>query len=141
MKIRKAKVSDIPALMRLYKNMHELADYAGMKHDKNYFLAYMNKKNRVTYVYESDTKLCGAMVVEFEPKVYTWLYTVVVDQKYRGKGVGKTLMAFLEKESEKRKAKRILFLVYEWNKRMRNIVEHYQYRPGKKLLIYSKKIL
>ena len=140
LKIRKAKISDIPRLIKLCYNVKEIRDYSGMKYDRKYFLSYLTVKNRVVCICEIDGKLAGAMNVEFNPGVYTFLNNIVVNKKFRGKGAGGALLKHLERESKKTHAKAVMFLVYGWNKNMRKIVEHYNYKHGKELYIYSKKL-
>lgn len=140
MKIRKAGIRDIPQLIKLYHNVKEIQDYAGMKHDKKYFLSLLKSRSKAIYVCDQDHKIIGAMDIEFEEGVYTFLNAIVISCEYRGKRVGRTLLKKLEAIAKKKKTHHTLMFVYEWNKGMQKIVEHYQYKSRKKLIIYSKKI-
>ena len=138
---RKAKISDIPQLIKLFSNVREIEDYAGMKHDAHYFKSYLASKNYFLYVVCTDSEeILGAMNLELEKKVYLFLNNIVVSKKARNKGVGRILMKNLELIAKKNSVKRIIFLVYKWNTTMRKIVEHYNYLHNGEMLLYSKKV-
>jgi phosphinothricin acetyltransferase len=139
-KFRTAKISDVSALVRLFSDVKEIQDYEGMKKDKNYFLNYIGKQGRGTYVVEYGKKIVGSMNVEYEHEAYTFLVNMVVEKSFRGKGVGRILMKNLESLARKNKTSRIIFLTYAFNKRMRTISERYGYKDSGEMRLFSKKV-
>ena len=49
-----------------------------------------------------ENKAVGAMFLEFYTN-YIYLNTIIVDEKYRKKGIGKALVDFLEDQAKKKK--------------------------------------
>lgn len=140
-KVRKGAVRDIPQLIRLYSGVKELADFAGQKHDSNYFISFMKSKNNIVLVAEKDNNIRGALNAEFEDLAgYAFLTNIVVSEQYRNQKVGRVLMKTLEEIVRKRKIKRILGLVYDYNDRMHYIMRHYKYVPTANATLYSKKV-
>lgn len=139
MKIRKGTIKDIPKLVRLYSGVREIMDSPGDKKGSSYFRSFL-KKGRVIIVAEIDKNIAGALNAELDDAGYLFLNNIVINPKFRGKGVATKLMFELEKITKKNKFKKIVFLVYESNKKMRNLVNKLKYKHGHKLLIYTKKL-
>lgn len=139
LKIRRGTVTDIPQLVKLYSNVREIADFVGQKHDKNYFLEYIKSRYATILVADCKGKICGGLNAEFTDLAgYTFLNNIVVSKECRGKGVSGLLIKSLEKIAKKRGHKAIIVLVYDWNKKMRKVMEHYLYKPSGKTIVYSK---
>lgn len=137
--IRKGRPADIPKLVRLYSGVREIADFAGQAHDKGYFKTFLSSRNKIVLVAEYERKIVGALNAELEDKArYAFLNNMVVARKYRGMGAGGMLMNTLEKIARKKGINRMLGLVYVWNKNMQEIMKHYNYKSGRKTIIYSK---
>lgn len=141
LRIRKGKVSDIPQLIKLYSKVEEIADFDGQKHDRNYFLTFTKSRKMVMLVAEGEGKICGGLNAEFlDFAGYTFLTNVVVAKECRGKGISSRLIKTIERAAKKRGNKAVLLLVYDWNKKMRKVIEHYGYKSGGKTVVYTKKI-
>lgn len=139
--IRKGKMFDIPQLIKLYSGVQEIADFAGQKHDKNYFKAYISSKENALFVAVIGKELCGATNLEIDkPLRFVFLSNIVVSKHHRGKGIGGMLMKQVETFSKKQGIKRMLGLVYDWNINMQKIITHCGYVSNGKAIIYSKKI-
>jgi N-acetylglutamate synthase-like GNAT family acetyltransferase len=139
--IRKGKLSDIPQLAKLYTGVKEIADFAGQKHDRAYFLSCMKTKSGILLIAEQEGKICGALNADFDDIAkYTFLDNIVVAKDCRGQGVGRQLFRKLETESKKRGNKRIFAFVYTWNKNMHKVMKRYDYVPSGKTVIYFKKL-
>lgn len=140
-KIRKSRISDIPGMIKLYSGVREIADFSNQKHEKGYFELFMKSKDKIALVADKDGEICGALNAELEDLAkYTYLNNIVVSKKHRNQGIGGMLMKELERISKKRKNKRIIALVYDWNKNMQKVMAHYNYSSGGKTVIYSKKL-
>lgn len=139
--IRKAKVSDIPQLVKLYSNTKEITDFAGQKHDKAYFSKCFISKVTKVFVAARSEEIVGVTTAEFDPVFkYTYASKIVVSKKHRGQGIATMLMKAVEQESKRLKIKRIFGFVYDWNKNMQKIMEHRGFSPQGKTIIYSKKV-
>ncbi|MFA5141663.1 MAG: GNAT family N-acetyltransferase [Candidatus Woesearchaeota archaeon] len=139
--IRKAQTKDIPQLVRLYSNVHEIIDYSNQKHDKKYFLNCLRSNTLRIIIAEIEKKICGATVAEFEEIMkYTYWSKIVVSPKCRGQGIGSLLMKAVEQESRERHIKRIFGLVYDWNKNMQKIMKHNKFKSQGKTIVYSKEL-
>ena len=141
MKIRKATTKDIPQLVRLYKGVKEIADFAGQKYDKNYFKYFIKGKHNIVLVAEDKGNIIGSLNAEFEDDTkFTFFINLVVSTKHRSKGIGRKLMSALAKASKKRRHTRIFGLVYKWNKGMQRLNERMGYKPSGNMILYTKKL-
>ncbi|MFH1326770.1 MAG: GNAT family N-acetyltransferase [archaeon] len=81
-------------------------------------------------VYELNKQLAGTLLAEFWSD-YVSLHIVIVDKKYRYKGIGQALLDFFDEEVKKRKIKLIEVLIEEDNSLMKKIIKKRGYKKGK----------
>ncbi len=141
MQIRKATKKDVPALIKLYSNLPQLRDFAGQQYRSNYFEAFLNKKNRIVLVAEHEQEIIGGLNAEFENTAqYAFLNNIVVKKTYRKRGVATALLKRIREESKKQKNKRLILVVYDWNKPMHQLMKELRYEKYGKTVVYSKKL-
>jgi ribosomal protein S18 acetylase RimI-like enzyme len=137
--IRPAIAKDIPQLVKLYKNVKEVVLLKHQKYDKKYFLHFIKQKSLLALVAEEKGKITGACVAEFEDiHAQTFLNAIVVHTQHRGKGISGMLFREVEKYAKKKKHKAVIFLVYDWNKHMQTVVEHYKYKKIGTMHVYGR---
>ena len=110
MKIRKAKKSDYKQLMQLYDSFLETSRYSKQGHDS--FKQVMSSLKNVVYVAEEKGRLVGfitflARYVVRYPHPIGQIEEMFVLKKFRGKGVGKSLVDRIETAARKLKCSRI----------------------------------
>jgi GNAT superfamily N-acetyltransferase len=120
--IRKGEEEDIPALLNLIK---ELAKFEKAENEVSVSIESMKNDafgtNKIFdfIVAENQNDIIGAAV--FFNKYSTWkgkcvyLDDIIVNEKYRKKGIGTLLMNAVIDEAKKRKAKRLEWQVLDWN--------------------------
>ncbi|MEM4181653.1 MAG: GNAT family N-acetyltransferase [Candidatus Pacearchaeota archaeon] len=136
-KIRKAKKSDAKKIFYILRSNSYLK---GRKND-NYSLEdvnYFMKKEKV-YVFSERKKIKGFIGFELHGS-YIYLKNIAVLSKYRGKGIGKHLLNFLENYAKKNKIGQIEMFVERKNNKMINFIEKRGYLKGKNFVYYMKKI-
>jgi GNAT superfamily N-acetyltransferase len=123
LKIRKAKMKDVPLIYSLIK---ELADYEKLSHEvsatekdliKNIFGS--NKYAEVLLGYYDNEPVGMALFFHnystFKGKPGLYLEDLYVKPKFRGKGIGKSLLKEIIKIAYKRKCSRVEWAVLDWN--------------------------
>lgn len=137
--IRKATIKDIPRLLELFNSDASLTGNDNLKYKENYIKDYVtNPLNRV-FVYVEDNKIVGIQLVEFwKIAKYCYLNVLVVDKKYRGKGIGTKLIKHVEKEAKKQGIKLFFFYSEKGDKEMHKLAKKLKYERGKDYYFFSK---
>lgn len=139
--IRKGRTADLPQLIRLYKGVKEITDFAGQRYDKGYFEMFLHSRATVVLVAVNGEDVVGALNAEFaDLGGYTYLNNIVVSKNHCKEGIGGMLMNELERIVKKRRHVSILALVFDWNKNMQAVMRHQRYVPTGKTIIYAKKL-
>jgi ribosomal protein S18 acetylase RimI-like enzyme len=97
-----------------------------------------NKLNKVL-IYEINNEIVGFLIAQFW-KYYVYLHLIVIDKKYRGKGIGKELLKNLEELAKKNKKISIELFVEKDNKIMKNIIKKIDYKEGEEFFYYLKEL-
>lgn len=141
MKVRKATKKDLLSLTRLFNESNFLRPMNQIK-EEEYNLDevkdYLKKKNLDYFIVcEEKRRIIGALLAEFW-SAYVHLHILIVDKKFRHKGVGNTLLTTFDKEVKKRKIKLIEVLVDKENSLMQKIMKKKGYKKGKKFRYFVK---
>lgn len=122
MKIRKAKIKDIPKITKLWKNLMDLhTEKFGYDHEmfrlrKNNVALYrkfikkcIRAKNTLVLVVEADNKIVGYIntTIKSLPQIYVhnkeaYVLGLFISQEYRKKGLGKKLLEETEKWAKRK---------------------------------------
>lgn len=135
--IRKAKLNDAKNILRLYNQSKNLYGEDSVGYDMEDIKDYIKKDSVFLALLEN--KAVGAMFLEFYTN-YIYLNTIIVDEKYRKKGIGKALVDFLEDLAKKKKVELIEMFVEENNSIMKGFLSKRNYNSGKKFIYYLKEI-
>ncbi|MEK6760473.1 MAG: GNAT family N-acetyltransferase [Nanoarchaeota archaeon] len=140
MKIRKATMKDAPKILRLF-NKEKYLSLSGEKNDYDLDLIkeYLSKKIMKILVCEEDGKICGVAIAHFW-EGYINLDMVVVDENFRGKGVGKFLMDGVENAARKEGVKWIESITNKKNNGMQKLFEKLNYKKGGEFIAYFKRL-
>lgn len=139
-KIRLATEKDIEDIVRLHNSDPNLSG-----DDKTDFCEFEDitdyLKNNITkiFVYEFNGKIIGFLIAQFNTK-YIYLIVILVDREYRGKGIGKELMNYLEEKTNEQNIPLIETFTGINNKKMQDIFEKRGYKKGKTFLYYSREM-
>ncbi|MBI4149952.1 GNAT family N-acetyltransferase [Candidatus Woesearchaeota archaeon] len=139
MHIRKAKLSDLPAIEHWIHKTRELQSPTG--HDLG--AAYNQEviKNGIALVAEIEEHSGGFLLAEADKKTgYAELLYLVVLPKYRGLGIGARLLdAYLE-ACKKRKIKLIFAFAPTMNKKAVQFFKKHGFAIGKPMTPFYKKL-
>ena len=132
-KIRKAIQEDCPSMMQL---IHELAVYEKAPQevtvDFDHFVESGFGENPVWYAFvaEADNKVVGFAL--YYIRYSTWkgqrmyLEDILVNEPWRGKGIGKLLFDQLIEEVKEKKLRGMVWQVLEWNEPAINFYKKYK---------------
>ena len=132
-KIRKAIQEDCPSMMQL---IHELAVYEKAPQevtvDFDHFVESGFGENPVWYAFvaEADNKVVGFAL--YYIRYSTWkgqrmyLEDILVNEPWRGKGIGKLLFDQLLEEAKEKNLKGMVWQVLEWNEPAINFYKKYK---------------
>lgn len=146
MKIRKGKLSDLEELYKILNNTPEL--YGG-SYEKDAYSKEEIKENLkgrktdfVLIAEEEGRRMIGFLLAEISKKrKYSYLENLYVKQNYRKKGVASKLMEIYEDECKKKKIKEITLLTLKTNKDMNLFLINKNYRRGKELILFDKRLV
>jgi GNAT superfamily N-acetyltransferase len=132
-KIRKAKKEDCPSMMKL---IHELAVYEKAPDEVtvsfDHFVESGFGKNPVwwAFVAETENKIVGFAL--YYIRYSTWkgqrmyLEDILVNEPWRGKGIGKLLFDQLIEEAKEKQLSGMMWQVLEWNEPAINFYKKYK---------------
>ena len=112
-----------------------------LAYDEECVEEYIKGKSFETFVCEMNGKIAG-LVIAHVRRIggYAELYNVVVDKKYRKKGMGMRMMKFMEEHLRKMGIQDIFLFTLHNNDAMQKLSDKLKYRKGKKFLYYSKSL-
>ena len=141
MKIRRAKESDKLRILDLLNLEPATREEDELAYDEECVEEYIKGKSFETFVCEMNGKIAG-LVIAHVRRIggYAELYNVVVDKKYRKKGMGMRMMKFMEEHLRKMGIANIFLYTIHNNKNMQGLSEKMNYKKGKKFLSYSKSL-
>jgi GNAT superfamily N-acetyltransferase len=131
-KIRKGNKRDLPEVLR---HIRELAAYERAPDEVTVTLKELEQdgfgKSPLFefFVAELDGKVCGMAL--YYVKFSTWkgkcffLEDIIVEEKFRGHGIGKRLFEAVIAETKRRKMKRLEWQVLDWNEPAISFYEKY----------------
>lgn len=138
-KIRYAKLKDAKKITELFNSNKKLwgdneigYEIADIKH---YVKASMDR----IFVYEIDKEIVGVLLAQFLSD-FIHLQILIVDRKYRQRGIGDKLMEHLYKLAKKEKKVLIEVDVEVNNKGMRRFLLRREFKRGKTFAYYSKEL-
>ncbi|MDP3992024.1 MAG: GNAT family N-acetyltransferase [Nanoarchaeota archaeon] len=138
MKIRKATMKDVPALLKIIEKEKAIENYPG-EYDEKAVRKLLKEKESITLVAETDGKVAGFCKISTEKDDFS-LDIIGVAQEFRGRGIGRILFEEMEKYAFKNKIKRIFILVKDWNVAMNKMTESKGYTLTDKLYLWKKEI-
>ena len=130
--IRLAKISDINSIIELLKDVllihhnirPDLFKEKGYKYDKDGLIKLMSKDNYKIFVYEENNKVLGYIFIEIKENLESfstnynkeiYIDDLCVDEKYRGKNIGKELVLYVKEYAKEINANYITLHVYKGN--------------------------
>lgn len=99
-KIRKAKESDLPKILKLLKQLHPDDKEIEIKESIKFLKQIKNNSNYFLLVAESDNKIVGTAYLVIIPNLtrscrpWAQIENIIVDEKYRRKGIGIKLIKY-----------------------------------------------
>ena len=141
MNIRKAILKDIPEILNLLNSDANLIGNDEIKYNKNHIKEYLSNSIHILFVYEIKGRIAGVVLIEFlKTAGYIYLDDIIVDARYRDRGIGRRLLNYIEEFAKKQDCELIFMFVEENNNSMRNFIIKNKYEKGKKFIFFSKKL-
>src|SRR3989344_1850919 len=139
MKIRKARESDKERILELLNADSGNTGNDELHYELKHAEEYIKGKGFETFVCEIDGKIAGVVMANVFPiGKYAEMYNLIIDGKYRRKGVGMKLMHFLQEHLRKLGIEFVYGYANENNKPSQKMLSKLEYERGKKELFYSK---
>jgi len=141
--IRKATKKDIRRIVELLNSSENLAGNEGDSEGwyKSDILDFLSHKLYIVFVCELDKKIVGVSVMELHKIArHVYYYAMVVDENYRGKGIGSKMMDYAENFAKKKKVLFTWGFVEENNTAMKKLFAKRGYKEGKKFIYFSKEL-
>jgi Acetyltransferases len=158
--VRKAEARDLDEIIKLLKQLHE-AEYpiekeitSNMKETSDYFIeknikklkiemrkGFKNKKE-LHIIAELNNKVVGYLnglvgTHYSKKKKYSYLDQIVIDNKYRKKGIAQKLMFEFEKFAKQKKANHITLAMFSENEKAMNLYKKEGYKI-RHYILYKK---
>lgn len=152
MKIRKMKKKDYPAVERLSMQLHrvhragrpELFTDVEYRYLPEFFESLLSNQEIISILAEADHRVvgvCFASLLSTSGMVRmrtAYIDEIVVDERYRRKGIGKALFLEAEKRAREQGAERVDLMVWSFNEDAIKFYEYCGMRPQR--CIYEKGI-
>lgn len=146
MKIREAVEKDFDSVIRLMKQLTSTPEKVNAKmlpFYKKSFLTALEKENVHEFVCEIDNKIVGHITLSLYWDFWHLgnvmiIDGVIVDEAFRGKGIGKELMKFAADFAQKNGVKIIYFYTEEERKDAQSFYEKVGYKKIKKIFFFKK---
>ncbi len=141
MNFREANANDVNELVLLFKNLQDMhsenvTNVFNQNIDEYILMGYVSKvissENYNFYVAEDKKKIIGALevitIIEkdnpvFKSREYALIDKLIVDNYYRGYGIGSRLIEYAEKDLKSRGIREIEIYVWEFNRGALNLYE------------------
>lgn len=141
MKIRKAKMGDLKEILKLFNSSKNLIGQDDGYYSDYHIKQYIQGPVFKTFVVEIDKEIVGVALIQVWKKAkYSYLENVVIKKEFMGRGIGKTLMIFLENYVKKGGSNFYFYYSEENNKVMHKLSSKLNYKKGKKFVFYSKEL-
>lgn len=141
MKIRKAKIKDKKRIFNLLNSDKNLMGEDSVKYSEKWVEEYIKNPIYKTLVIEEDDKIIGLIICEFyKIGKYILFDDIVIDKKYRRKGLAIKLMDYLENLAKKYGMSDAFLFSEVNNKRIHSLLKKLNYKKGKKFYFFSKKL-
>lgn len=134
--IRNATSRDVPRIVQLWKSLmayhvkHHGYGRGIFRYKKDKLALYvkflkkqLRRRNAAVFVAETNGKIAGHVMVEVHkvPPIYVYdkdayICEIVVDERYRGKGIGTMLLKEVERWTKKKEMRSIALVVHIANK-------------------------
>ncbi|MGO9480534.1 MAG: N-acetyltransferase family protein [Candidatus Kryptoniota bacterium] len=137
--IRRAKKSDLPAIVKMSIGVKEIENYPDQKMKEDDFTHFVGGNGALMLVAEAENKVVGYLTV-YQSENYFYLPYAVTKKEWRGKGVGSALLERVETLAKEGGVEYILMSVYLYNSSVHKFLKTRGYTPSKKLVQYSKLI-
>jgi ribosomal protein S18 acetylase RimI-like enzyme len=143
--IRKAKRSDLAAIVKMSNGVREIENYPGQKMKAEDFAHFVSGYGALMLVAvgsrsaRAKTEVAGYVTV-YKSENYFYLPYAVTKKEWRRHGVGGALLNEVERLAKEEKVEYILMSVYVYNSSVHNFLRVRGYVPSKRLVQYSKTI-
>ena len=136
-KIRKATKKDIPQLVRIVKGVTSIEDYPG-EYNKFLFEKMLKDNETTVIVAEINREVIGFNQFTLNKDKVMYVESLAVLKKYQGNGIASKLLEVMEDLAKKKKIKKIIFIVREWNNAMNHLAKKRKYKLKTKFNLWEK---
>ncbi len=143
--LRRAKLSDLPAVVKMSAGVKEIENYPGQKMKAEDFRHFVSGDGAMMLVAVASRGPRGkeeviGYVTIYRSENYFYLPYAVTRKEWRKHGIGGALLQEVEKLAKEQKVEYILMSVYVYNSSVHTFLKGRGYVPSKKLVQYSKTI-
>ena len=140
-KIRRATKKDISRILELFNSDPNLTGNDKIKFESKHLQEYINNKINEILVYEIKKEIvAGALVEVWKTAEYIYINDIIVDKKFRRKGIATQLISHVEKLAKKQGINLLFGFTEVKNKKMQNMWKKRKFEKGKKFFFYSKQL-
>jgi ribosomal protein S18 acetylase RimI-like enzyme len=138
-RIRVANASDASEIRNLYNSDTNLFGEDETGYDLEDIIEYISDPKKKMFVGILEMEIIGALLAEYHD-TYAILDTIIIKEKYQGKGFGKMMMFEFENDVKARNIPLIEALTEINNHRMQYFFEKHSFQKGNTFLFYSKRL-
>ena len=137
--IREAKLKDIKEIVALINSDKNLVGDEKEPYLDEDIEEYLNKKDNKIFVYEEGNKIVALAHIQIW-KTYIFFQSMIVNKKYRGRGIASQLISHIEDFAKKKKIPLIETFTELDNHPMQNLLNKYKYSKGQTFCYFSKRL-
>ena len=137
MKIRKLRIGDYDKLIELWK-IAKLSYRPYGRDRRNKIKEQIKQKCSIYLVAELDGKIVGSILGSHDGRK-GWINRLAVLPEYRKQGIGKRLVAEVEKRLYKQGIGIIASLIEDWNKTSAKVFQRLGYEKHPEIIYFTKK--
>ncbi len=136
-RIRRARMTDLKAVVGMSSAVSEIENYPGQKMKKEDFVHFVRGHGSTMLVAVAAGETIGYVTI-YESENYFYLPYAVTKKQWRSRGVGSALLREVERLASGRNVDYILMSVYAYNSSVHKFLKARGYVASKKLVQYSK---
>ena len=137
--LRKAQIKDVNKICVLFNSAKELG--SAQSHSKKFIKDYITTSVNFMFVYEEKNKIIGMINGQiWKNKGYAYIENLVVNKKFRKRGIATELYTHLEKYCKKLRLTGIYTLTEVSNKKVHKFNKKMGFKKGKSFYYFEKEI-
>lgn len=141
--IRKAKVGDAREIYLIQRKTKEFITSDGSKYDffdQDEIKDWIRKKDYIALVAENNSKVAGFLLARMATRYWCLIEAISIEEKFKRRGIGKSLLKELYKELKKYDAYIVQAFVRSDMKQPQNFWKKQGFKPRKTFTWFDKRL-